>query len=177
MEDEVLNPTAWGEGMLEVGEPGAGDTLATDFDDMGIILDDSIGVAADDGTPLELRSWGNVLRDYQGTEKTFTITGTLIGIPASAMRKFWGIDTTSTPGTTWVKSTVTNKKYSFRMGTPKVVGSDRLLVPVGRMSLGLAYAQSNGWTAPFTIQMLVGATGYIYGFDTVPTPTEETPEG
>jgi hypothetical protein len=170
---EALNPTAWGEGVLEVGTPGTGDTLATTFEDIGYILDDSIGVAAEDGTALELRSWGNVLRDYQATEKTFTITGTLIGITASAMAKFWNIDTATTAGRTAVKSTVTNQKFSFRMGTPAVVGSDRLNVPTGRMSLGMAYAQGEGWTAPFTIQMLVGATGNIFEFDTVPEPTPE----
>lgn len=163
---EALKPTAWGEGMMEVGTPGTGDTLATDFEDMGYILDESVSIETEDGTALELRSWGNVLRDYQDTEKTLTISGTLIGIPDAAMAKYWKTETTS--GVTAVKSMVTNEKLSFRMGTPDIVGSQRLSIPVGKLSLGMAYAQTEGWSAPFTIRVLTGATGVMFNFDVVP---------
>lgn len=161
------NPTAWGEGILEYGTPGTGDTLATTWTNMGCILDDTIGVAAEDGTALELRCWGNVLKDYMDVEKTFTITGTLVGVPSEILTAFWGIDSQASPTMTWVDSTITSAAKSFRISTPNIIGSDRLNVPVGRINLGLAYAQGEGFSMPFSITITKGATGHLFGFDTI----------
>jgi hypothetical protein len=170
---EALNPTAWGEAALEVGTPGAGQTLAETFEDIGYILEETLTLSTEDGTQLSLYSEGHKLRDILEQEGTYTIEGTLVGIPESARTKFWRTHTAD--GVQWVQSTVSTEKFSVRMGTPKVVGSDRLLVPYSSVKLGMAYASNQGWTAPFSFTIVVGATEDMFGWDVVPAAPVATP--
>lgn len=173
MAEEVLNPTAWGEAALELGDPGTGNTMAETFENIGKVLEETLGVELEDGTVLSLYASGHKLVDMLQQEGVVAIVGTLVGIPESARTRFW--KTSKEGNIQWVQSMVTTGKYSVRLGTPRVVGSDRLLVPYSSVNLGFGYAENQGWTAPFRFTVIAGATGNLFGFDTV--PTEETPEG
>lgn len=165
-----LTPTAWGNAVIEIGTPGEGNTIADTFEQLGYALEESLAIEQEDGTLLELYEEGHILRDSLQQEGTITITGTLIGIQDDVLTKFWKTKTEGTgdDAKIWVQSTVSTGKYSLRMGTPSVEGSDRLLVPYASVKLGVAYASTQGWTAPFTFTIVVGATGDAFGFDKIP---------
>ncbi len=165
-----LDPTAWGNATLEVGTPGEGDVMATTLDKVGYVLQDSLGLEQEDGTVLQLIEEGGIIHDQMQQEGIKTIVGEMIGMQDDIMQRFW---TTETDGTiTWVKSTVTSNKFSFRISVPQNVGSKRMLIPYASMSLGVAYSSAQGWTQPFTITILTGATGNQFGWDEVPAPAE-----
>jgi hypothetical protein len=167
-----LDPTAWGNSILEIGTPGTGNAMSDTLEQIGYILEETLTIELEDGTELTLYEEGHILRDQLQQEGTVRITGTLIGIPDDVIAKFWQVETEGTGDTakTWVKSMVASEKYSVRMGTPAVVGSERLLVPYASVNLGVAYSSTQGWTAPFTFTILKGATERMFGFDKVPAP-------
>jgi hypothetical protein len=134
---------------------------------MGCIQEGTLGAAMADGTPIDVYCEGHVLVYHKDVEKTVTVTGTLVGVPADVMKEFWVMEDPDTDGISWVNSTMTPTDHAFRMSVPDVPGSDRFIIPKGSMNLGIGYASTAGWSMPFTITLTMGDLGHLFGWDTV----------
>lgn len=166
----AFNPqVAWGSATVEYGTIGTGGALPTTWKTMGCIVENTLGLAQTDGTPLDLFCAGHVQIAHKAVEKELTMTGTIAGANVEdVMKDFWVTEEDGAGDIVWVNSTQTNSNFAFRLSVPDVAGSDRLIIPSGAMNLGMGYADNQGFTLPFTITLTMGELGHLMGWDRVP---------
>ena len=158
--------TSWGEVHLYIGTPGAGDILATDFEDLGIIDEEGIAIETEDGETYELKDINGKLIDKLTTEPTLSITATLVKPSEATRGKFWKMKEEGEGDNrkVWVDSMISSKKYSVKLAIPDRPDTETFEVPLCAVSMKPEWTKEKGFTAPVTFDVIEGATGKLFAF-------------
>lgn len=166
--------TAWGDLHAYIGTPGTGEILATSFDDLGVIDGDGITLETADGTVYSLKDVNGNLIDELSLEPELTVKVPILKPSETVRGKFWDVEETGTGAsrTLDVKSLINNDKKSFKFDNPKAIGSESFLVPTAKIKMSLQYSAQKGFFGTATFKIVKGASGVLFSFGIVPTPTE-----
>ena len=161
--------TMWGEVHLFIGTPGDGDTLATSFEDLGLIDDEGISIETEDGESYELKDINGKLVDKLTKEPTLRITATLLKPTEETRGKFWQMEEEGTGESrkVWVKSMIASKKYSIKLAVPNRPGTETFEVPLCTVAMKPTWSKEKGFTAPVTFDVITGETGKPFCFGVV----------
>lgn len=161
--------TAWGEILMNIGLTGANDVMATDLESIGILKEDSLSLATEEGKKYELWGSGHELIDELQGEPTLTVSGIIIQVPEDIRKKLWEVSEQGSGDAKkmQVKSLVTKEKYSVQFAS-KVVGSETFEAPKCSVSMKPVFSETEGWTAEFSFKIIKSKiTGVLFQFGTV----------
>lgn len=164
---------ALGNFVVEYGTIGTGGALPTTWKNMGCILSGSGTVTSAAGDELTVMCEDGSTADKATREPVITITGSVVDLNDTVMADFWNVDTTTSPGKTLVLGTVTPTNHAFRISAGNKVGSKRLTIPNGAMSMTPAMTSAQGWTLDFTITILRSElNNELFEVDSIPAAPE-----
>lgn len=164
-----------------LGEMGAGETLSSTFEDLGIVDVDSLTITTADGTVIELKDINGELIDRIKQQPTITVGFTLLKPSEKTRGKFWEIREAGTGDTRKVQvvSLVQNKPMSLKFANIENVGSETFEAPKCSVSMNLAYAANKGYTGACSVilmkpQRATAEKPELFQFGVVPTPAAKT---
>jgi hypothetical protein len=154
---------AWGKCKIELGLLGAGDSLPSELNDVGKILNKSAGINFDDGEERELISEGGEVEEVDVDESKGTVIYSVICKDVDAYATAHGM-TTSTDEfgrKSFVQKTTRIEGAYFIRVTPKKAGAMGYEVykAVGRVKP--RWDTSEGWILEYTWKMLFNADGNL----------------
>ena len=150
---------AWSECTVEVGETGAGDAMATDLTDIGIIKNQSATLESTDGDTLEAVAVGGKTVAKQINEGNFTLTVRVIE-PTDELFTLFGLGTIG-EGEFKVQTHLVTKNFSVQV-SPTSVGAKGIRAPKCNASFKFGWSDNEGNYADITFEILHGAAGYWY---------------
>ena len=153
--------TAWGTIVMSVATTGALDVMGTPLVSLGVIKEDSMSIAPEDGGSMQLFGTGHVLVDELKNEPSLKINATLVGLTNA--KQFWTMDAVETGQ---VKSLIKSGNFSVKFASA-VVGSDTLEAPKCVISGTPVFSEKEGWTVNLEITILKGAAAYLFEIGTV----------
>lgn len=162
--------TAWGEILMDIGLTGANDAMASALETIGVLKEDSLALATEDGKKYELWGSGHELIDELQGEPILTVTGNIIQVPEEVRKKFWEISEQGSGDSKkmQVKSLVTREKWSVKFAS-RIPGSETFEAPKCSVSMKPVFSETEGWTADFSFKIIKSkATGVLFQFGTVP---------
>ena len=154
---------------MNIGLTGANDIMATALESIGVLKEDSLSLATEEGKKYELWGSGHELIDELQGEPILTVSGTVIQIPDDIRKKLWEVSEQGSGDAKkiQVKSLVTREKYSVQFAS-KVVGSETFEAPKCSVSMKPVFSETEGWTAEFSFKIIKSKiTGVLFQFGTV----------
>lgn len=167
--------TSWGEVHLFIGEPGAGDTMSANMEDLGIIDESGITIETSDGESYELKDINGKVHDKLVLEPSLSIIATLLKPSEATRGKFWEMEEEGEGNNrkVWVKSMIPTKKYSVRLAVPNRPNTETFEAPYCSVTMKPYWSKEKGFTAEVRFDILEGATGNAFGFGKPATTTAE----
>lgn len=167
--------TAWGEIRMKIGKTLSGDVMATTMKSIGVLKEDSISLATEDGQKYELYGSGHELLDELQGEPTLTVTATVVQVPEDTRKEFWEVveEGEGDAKKMQVKSMVTREKYSVQFAS-QVPGSETFEAPKCSVNMKPAFSETEGWSAEITFKIIKSKiTGVLFQFGVVASPSAE----
>ena len=166
--------TAWGSTHAFVGATGTGDTIATQWDDLGVISEDGISFELEEGDTVTLRDINGDTIDELRRQPTMRLNVKLNQPSEEIRSKFWSMteDGTGADRRLKVSNLITSDYFSFKIENVEAVGSETFEAPKCRVSMSMEWAPDEGYTATLNVTVLrAGKTstsdGVLFQFGTV----------
>ena len=146
---------AWSKCKIEIGKTGANDAMATTFNDVGTILNQSSTLSAEAGDKMQAIATGGEVVAEEPQEGTLTLETTIIE-PTAELIALLGLATITNPATATemtMKTHVVEGNWSVKV-TPKTNGAWGIQAPKRSITYLPAWSEENGNQAVLQISIL-----------------------
>ncbi len=166
--------TVWQGIHAYVGTMGSGDTMASSWDDLGIIDENALSITTQDGTQYNLLDINGELVDYLENEPVLTVNFTLLKPTEATRGKFWTVEESGSGDNRklTVKSLLPSSHMSFKFGST-IVGAETFEAAKAFIKMNPGWEKAKGFNMPCTAKLVKGATGVLFQFGKTPTPPSQ----
>lgn len=158
--------TTWQDIHIWVGTMGAGDAMASSWDDLGIIDENALSITTQDGTQYNLLDINGELVDYLENEPMLTINFTLLKPSEATRGKFWTVEESGTGNARklQVKSLLPTTHMSIKFGSASIADAETFEAAKAFVKMSPAFEKAKGFNNPCTAKLIKGATGSLFQF-------------
>ena len=150
---------AWSKCKIEIGQMGDNDAMASSFTDVGVILNQSSSLSAEEGDKMQAIATGGEVVAEEPQEGTLVLETTIIE-PTHALLHLLGLTSTAEAGSGETEVTevpiqthVVNGNWSVKV-TPKNQGAWGIEAPKTTISYIPAWSEENGNQAVLRFSIL-----------------------
>ena len=147
---------AWSKCKIEIGTTGASDAMASTFNDVGTILNQSSTLSAEAGDKMQAIATGGEVVAEEPQEGTLTLETTIIEPTAELINLLGLCNTISTPSSATeivMKTHVVEGNWSVKV-IPKNNGAWGIQAPKCSITYTPAWSEENGNQAVLTFSIL-----------------------
>jgi len=158
--------TVWQGIHAYVGTMGAGDAMASSWDDLGIIDENALSITTQDGTQYNLLDINGELVDYLENEPVLTINFTLLKPSEATRGKFWTMEESGSGSNrkVQVKSLLPTSHMSIKFGSASIADAETFEAAKAFIKMAPAWEKAKGFNNPCTAKLIKGATKVLFQF-------------
>lgn len=153
---------SWSENIVEVGETGENDAMATDLFSVGTINDKSTSLTTTDGDSLTAKASGGITVAEEESEPTLELTTRVKEMDFDTEHLFTGAEENE-DGELVVKSNNVEKEFSLKV-TPKNIGAKGLKARRCHVKFRPGSSEEEGSYVDLTFKILPCEDGELYRY-------------